>query len=221
MSHSRRRNSWDNDYGKNGEFLPEFSPANLPPSSSFRGKLPRPPLPRSAACVMVYLMAATQISEMRAPHDAVLDHLLAHPFWTLKQLAAATGYSVSWLSQMIRSDCFQQAYQARRGDIESGIMAGIGERLNALAHLAIDNMEEVLTSAVDAETKIDAFDKVLHRTGYAPNSAKSREGASDGNTFVQNNFYMDRKELEELQGRILEGSASPQPALPLEVPKDA
>lgn len=156
-------------------------------------------------------MAQTQIQEMRAPHDHVLDLLIAHPFWTLKQLGSATGYSVSWLSQMIRSDCFRAQYNARRGDIESGIMAGIGERLNALAHLAIDNMEQVLTADIDAETKIDAFDKVLHRTGYAPNTKSAvGEGATIGQ---QNVFVVSAGELTELRQQVLRGS-TPVSSLP-------
>lgn len=152
-------------------------------------------------------MAATQIHEMRVPHEAILDEILANPFYTLKQLAAKTGYSVSWLSQMIRSDCFRAAYESRRGPIEAGIMAGISDRLNAIAHLAIDNMEEVLTSAADADTKIDAFDRVMHRTGYAPNSPKTGGAPQPG---VQNNTFLIAAAPDELKGlreQIINGTA--------------
>lgn len=160
-------------------------------------------------------MAQTQIKEMRAPHDAVLDLLLANPMTTLKALSLATGYSSSWLSQMIRSDCFQQEYQRRRGDIEVNVMQDIQTRLESLTHLAIDGMEEMLSKGnLDADTRIDAFDRVLHRTGYAPKSAAT---APQGPTFnQQNNVYLVRpEELRGLRDQIIsqpEPAALPPPA---------
>lgn len=148
-------------------------------------------------------MAATQIKEMRPTHDSVLDVVLANPHATLHQLSVITTYSVSWLSQMMRSDCFRAAYDKRRGDIEAEVMMPIQARLNAVAHLAIDRMEGELKKSTDPDFVIDAFDKVLHRAGFAP---ASKAPAPAGPTFQQNNFYATPEELAGLRGQILEGS---------------
>jgi hypothetical protein len=153
---------------------------------------------------MVVAMAQTQIKEVRPPHDAILDVMLANPWITLAELSRVTGYSISWLSQVKRSDCFVAKYNERRGDIECGVMAGIQERLNDLTHLAIDKMDKLLTTAnLDADETIDAFDKVLHRNGYAPNTKTQQAPLVQNNTFL-----VSAGELQELRGSIINGSAS-------------
>lgn len=145
-------------------------------------------------------MAATQIKEMRPTHDAVLDHVLTRPHATLSELSRVTGYTVSWLSQMIRSDAFKAAYAARRGEIECTVMEGIGDRLNGLAHLAIDKLEEELTKTKDPDMVLDSFDKVLHRAGYAPAANK----APAGPVLQQNNvFLVSRDDLNTAREKIL------------------
>jgi hypothetical protein len=142
-----------------------------------------------------------------------MDLILAKPWATLRELSLMSGYSIAWLSQMIRSDCFQQEYRRRRDGVECGVLQTIEERLQSLTHLAIDRMEEVLVETEDKELVVDAFDRVLHRAGYAP---KAKEALAP--TLQQNNIYvLQRGELEELRGQILEGSR-PTPALPAEVP---
>lgn len=143
-------------------------------------------------------VAKTGIKEVRHPHDAVMDYLLANPFWTLRELSMATGYSVSWLSQIIRSDCFQDEYARRRGDVECNVLGTIQERLGSLAHLAIDRMEEVLVETTDKDLIVDAFDKVLHRTGYAPKATPVAPVVQQQNNLI----LVEKGELAELRGMI-------------------
>lgn len=157
-------------------------------------------------------MAATGISEVRPTHEAILDHVLTRPHGTLSELAAVTGYSVSWLSQIMRSDCFRAAYNARRGAIECTVMSGIGDRLNGLANLGIDKLETMLATTSDPDIIIDSFDKIMHRAGYAPNSTKSV--APQSLTInQQNNISLSREDLAALRGQVIEGSQPSPPAL--------
>lgn len=149
-------------------------------------------------------MAATGIKEVRPTHEAILDLVLTRPHGTLRELGQLTGYSVSWLSQVMRSDCFRAAYDARRGDIEAEVMMGIGDRLNALSHLAIDKIEAELKTTEDPDFKLDAFDKILHRTGYAP-SSKATAQPGGPQVVVQNNFTLSREDLAEFRGKVIEG----------------
>lgn len=156
-------------------------------------------------------MAATQIAEMRPTHDAILDHILTRPHATLRELANITGYSVSWLSQVTRSDCFRAAYDARRGDVNAEVMATIVERLDALSHLAIDRMEEKLLNATDPDFVLDAFDKVLHRTGYAPNARNGGSVAGPANT-TNNIFLVDKDLLGAAREKIVNPQSDTPPA---------
>jgi hypothetical protein len=150
-------------------------------------------------------MAATQISEMRPTHEGILDHVLARPHATLRELAAVTGYSVSWLSQVMRSDCFKAAYDARRGDLNCEIMMSITDRLQALSHLAIDKIEAQLTNTENPDFILDSFDKIMHRTGYAPNSLKTVQGT--GPALQQNNvFLVDKEFLGTMREKIVNGT---------------
>lgn len=123
---------------------------------------------------------------MNSAHDAILDFILANPCAGLRELAAETGYTISWLSQVINSDIFQAEYARRRDGLECSIMQPIATRLNAVAQLAIDRIEDLLQTTEDPDTIIDSFDKVMHRTGYAPNSSKSPIAIQNNVTFLIN-----------------------------------
>lgn len=153
-------------------------------------------------------MAATGISEVRPTHEAILDHVLTRPHGTLSELAAVTGYSVSWLSQIMRSDCFRAAYNARRQDVECTVMSGIGDRLNGLANLGIDKLEKMLETTEDPDLIIDSFDKIMHRAGYAPNTTKVNP-TPNLTINQQNNLTLSREDLAALRGQVIEGSSPP------------
>jgi len=152
-------------------------------------------------------MAATQIKEMRPTHEGVLDLVLANPHQTLENLGLATGYSPAWLSQMMRSDCFRAAYDARRGDIEAQVMMPLQAKLAAVAELAIDKVSADLLASKDKEHNLDAFDKIMHAAGYAPNSKSAGAAPAIG---VQNNtFIVNKDDLREAREVIIN---PPQPA---------
>jgi hypothetical protein len=156
-------------------------------------------------------MAATQIKSMNSAHDQILDLVLASPCMTLRELSAATGYTPCWLSQVIRSDIFQAEYSRRREGVEVAIFQPINEKLQAIAHLAIDRMEGLLQRAEDPDTVIDAFDKVMHRTGYAPNSNKSPAGMN----IQQNNFFATKEDLERIRTKMLSDASNVIPFQPV------
>jgi hypothetical protein len=157
---------------------------------------------------MAPLGSVAVIQEMRPTHDGVLDLVLANPHMTLRELSARTGYSIGWLSQLMRSDCFRAAYDGRRNDVESECMLAITERLEGIAHLALDKMQEALTKSNDPDFVLDAFDKVMHRAGYAP---KAKEAAPGTVNIQQNNYVASKEELAQLRGTIVQGTLIPSP----------
>lgn len=151
-------------------------------------------------------------------HESLADYMLVNPGATLRQMGDYFGYSVPWLSLVTTSDLFRAYMAERRSEICSNIAQGLPQKLEQAAHLATERIMEVIEKAEDADVIIDAFDKVLHRCGYAPNSKVAPVTINN----QQNNvFYLDKKELaaerEKLLGAHANQAALPAPAAEKEV----
>lgn len=134
-------------------------------------------------------------------HEAFADYMLVNPGCTLRDMASYFKYSVSWICQVINSDMFQAYFAKRRQGIVVSIAEDLPSRLAAAAHLATERVIDVLTTSSDPEILIDAFDKVLHRHGYAPN-AKGMQGTTTNNT--QNNmFFLGKEELASAREKLI------------------
>ena len=154
---------------------------------------------------------------IKGVHEAFADYMLINPGCTLREMAAVFGYSIAWICTVINQDMFKAYFAERRGDINASIAEDLPTKLAAAAHLATERLIEVLEKSDDADTLIDAFDKVLHRYGYAPNA----KGGAQSTTVMnqQNNvFYLNREELASARSQLLANHA--QPALEEKVVSD-
>lgn len=144
-------------------------------------------------------------------HEAFADYMLLNPGCRLREMSAVFGYSVAWISTVTNSDMFKAYFAQRRSGVAVSIAQSLPERLAAAAALATERVMEVIERTDDAEILIDAFDKVLHRYGYAPNA---KNGAQAANVNIQNNnFFLDKNELAAARQKLLTAHAG-QPALP-------
>jgi hypothetical protein len=64
-----------------------------------------------------------------------------------------------------------------------------------VADIALDKLTTQLEANEDPEFILDATDKILHRMGYAPASARNPAGSPSGNSIVQNNFTINAADL--------------------------
>jgi hypothetical protein len=104
---------------------------------------------------------------------------------------------------------FKAYLAARRVEISAQVAESLPRKLEAAAHLATERVIEVIEKAQDSDTIIDAFDKVMHRYGYAP-----KPGNGAPTIGQQNNvFYLTPAELGKAREKLVE-SHEPQPALP-------
>lgn len=157
-------------------------------------------------------MEGSVIKKVSYTHEDIMNVLIANPFATLAEIAAITGYSVPWLSQLINSDIFRAQFNEKRGEVFVAIMQDVPAKLNALAHRSIDRLAEKLEVASDPDFILDAFDKVMHRNGYAPSSQR-QPGALQ---VQQNNFFVSPADLQAARQRMLNhatASAPPAPTL--------
>lgn len=155
-------------------------------------------------------------------HEAFADYMLINPGCTLRSMKAQFGYSVSWICTVINSDMFKAYFNQRRRGIEVTIAQDLPSRLQAAAALATERVIDIIETSGDQELVLDAFDKILHRAGFAPNS-KGAQGPTVNNT--QNNvFYLEKGQLDaarqllveahkpkelEVKGEVVEGAAVP------------
>jgi hypothetical protein len=109
-----------------------------------------------------------------------------------------------------------KAYMGERmKEVQSGVTQDIPSMLKGVAVLAIERVTEVLEKSEDADVLVDAFDKVMHRYGYAPNAKASPAALGP---LVQNNnvFFLDQAQLSDLRGRFIDAHKPRPAAEPLE-----
>lgn len=154
------------------------------------------------------------IANLSHTHEALLNWLVVNPDKTLRQCADHFGYTPQWLSAILHSDLFQAALKEKQIAITSKIAMGLTEQLKNLAHVAVDKLGQAIEKSEDGEFLLDATDKILHRLGYAPASARNPLG-NVATQQVQQNFYITAGDLQEARALMQEVSRPSLPA-PLE-----
>jgi hypothetical protein len=153
-----------------------------------------------------------QIIRLNHTHEAVLNWLVLNPDRNLRECADHFGYSQSWLSQLVHSDLFQHALREKQLAISVCIADSIPQKLRRAADIAVEKLADKLETTEDPEFILDATDKILHRLGYAPQSARNPGGSPhSGPVGQQNNFFITAGELTA--ARELMQSVAAQPAL--------
>ena len=133
------------------------------------------------------------VAKLSIAHDSMMDYILENPGCTLREIAAYLGYTVPWVCRVLNSDIFQARLAARRQDVEGLIAEDIPAKLKATAGLAIERIQEKIAVSEDPDYLLDAFDKVMHRAGYAPKATPTPMGAGPVQN-QQNNFFLLSKE---------------------------
>ena len=115
-----------------------------------------------------------------------------NPDKSLRECADHFGYTQSWVSSLIHSDLFQTALKEKQLAISAKVADSIPAKLRRAADVALDKLTTQIEQNEDAEFLLDATDKILHRMGYAPASARNPAGSpAAGNApLQQNNFFL-------------------------------
>ena len=127
-----------------------------------------------------------EIKRISHKHDQIMNWMITNPERKLRDCAAAFGVSQAWLSTVIHSDIFQARLAERQERVFVAIASDIPEKLRALGHIAVEKLQDKLESAEDPDFVLDAFDKVMHRLGYAPKEKAEPTAV----TLNQQNLYM-------------------------------
>lgn len=85
------------------------------------------------------------IKKLSLSHDELITLLLANPFKTHREIAAFAGYTESWLSRIIASDCFQVRLAERlEKEIEPERRAAIRAHFASVEELAQGSLRRCL-----------------------------------------------------------------------------
>lgn len=85
------------------------------------------------------------VASIHIGHEGIMDMILANPACTLKELSAATKYSVPWLYRLLASDLFQARLRERHKEmVDPMLAASLNERLKAVGFLSCDVLMDKL-----------------------------------------------------------------------------
>lgn len=142
---------------------------------------------------------SASIQKVSVTHDQIMNWLILNPGVKQKLCADHFGITQAWLSTVIHSDVFQAKLKERQEEIFGSITQTVPERLAALGDMVTEQLAEQLEKNQDKEFTLNAFDKIMHRSGYAPQSTKIAAPSVTNNTVI---FGVDKEMLARARASI-------------------
>lgn len=143
-----------------------------------------------------------EIQKVSVRHDAIMDYMLSNPMMKLGEVARVFDVSQPWLSCIIHSDAFQIQLSEKKSGVFNATVLPLREKLNGVAHLAVEKLGDVLENASvvnDKQFIADTTDSILKNLGYSP---KSVPPSIAGNVQNQNVFVVDREALAAARDKM-------------------
>lgn len=101
-------------------------------------------------------------------HEQIINWLIANPHRPLRDCALAFNYTQSWLSQIVHSDMFQEAYRRRADELGVEVVHTLKDRLTAYAALALErNIEQLEKPGCSENFLGSAMANTLKALGYS------------------------------------------------------
>lgn len=167
-------------------------PPEAPSEPSTQGSLPPevdlPPATSDPA------VSNDRLARLSHRHDLIITWLIENPDRRLGDCAAFFGVSQPWLSTIIHSSAFQERLRQRQETLFSQACASLREKLEGVAHTAIDRLGDAVENSDDPEFILDAADRALHRLGYAPRPSAGAASQTINQTQIN---VIDQETLRE------------------------
>lgn len=162
-------------------------------------------------------LATNQLWEMSRVHEDIIEWLILNPGARQKDVAAHFGYSLTWISNITRSDIFKARLAERKAEVYSQVHQDVQEKMTTLADIGIEKIQEELETSQDKRFLLDVTRMALTGLGFGANKSAAPAGVQN----QQNNFYVaSQADLEAARGRIA-GRAPVSGSLPGPAPVDA
>lgn len=158
-------------------------------------------------------MAKKQIVELNHRHAAIAEYLLQNPSARLKDVAAAMGMSPSWVSIVTNSELFREYLRQRSREVGDATFISLQEKVQGIAHRAVEKLGEALDSSQDPAFILAAADKTLQRLGMGGTGVHVNVDARNQSVTAVQNVSSEvvseaRRKIYELAG----ATANPLPA---------
>lgn len=168
------------------------------------------------------LGTGTQLLQLTHRHESIMNWMLLNPDKSLRECADYHDVSQGWLSTVIHTDIFKLTMRERQKSIQAKIADAIPAKLRTLADVGLDKLTTMVEDSEDPRFILDATDKILHRMGFAPASARNPAGSPGAVLAQQNNFFLSEGDLTEARALMGRGMRILEVELPDEEPgKDA
>lgn len=140
------------------------------------------------------------ISKLNYSHAAMIDMIVANPAISQNELAAAFGYTPSWVSLVMASDAFKEQLAARREElVDPTIRATMEERFTAVVEKSLEVLQEKLslpTSQVPDQLALQAAALGARALG------KGGFGSAGNQTNIQVNVNSAEERLARVRSRL-------------------
>lgn len=142
-------------------------------------------------------MSEVQIAGISPRHVAIADFLVANPQMKKSEIAAKFGVTPAWLSVIIHSDAFQALLRQKQNEAFSFLIAPIADKLNHIAHQALDRLSESV-AVMERGELFEAARFSIDRINYEGKPADK----SSGNVINVNVHTASAALLEQARARI-------------------
>ena len=160
-----------------------------------------PPLPIDTFPLPRYTPAmaeSAQIDKISVWHDSLLSFLIANPRMKRADVARHFKVSASWLSTVVHSDVFQAKLTERQDEYFGSVTAPIREKLENLAVMSIDRLEDKVEFENDIAEIREVAKMALANLGYGAPKLPGPAVLNQTNNYLS----VSREVLEEARARI-------------------
>ena len=108
------------------------------------------------------------LQKLNHRHEHIVEWLVVNGDKTLTQCAAAFGYTIPWISQMVNSDLFQVKYKEMCEERKVAAVHTVSAKMNSAVSLALDKTIEKLGPDGECTEQFlqGATNGLLDRLGY-------------------------------------------------------
>lgn len=113
--------------------------------------------------------AALAIKRVSYSHDVIIDHIIANPKASRKEIAEYYGYTEAWLSRIMNSDAFNAVLANRRNElIDPVLVATVKENITSVAQRSMEVLLKKLENPglIKVDDAIKAMDVATRALGY-------------------------------------------------------
>src|SRR5258706_1390680 len=142
-------------------------------------------------------------------HEALVDLMIQNPWMTQRTMAAAFGYTESWVCNIIASDAFQAKLAARREEIvDPGLKASLAERARGLVLQSINILQRELEKPqVPPNVALRAFELGAKAVGMGGNAAPAPPPAPAADRLVHLAERLTGLLSQPREGVVINGEA--------------